>query len=152
MLNMSYHQPQHTTYCSPFQDIKQTYNIIYKSSHEDYSSSSNYCKIIISHDTLFKVEIEQCSQKGMCTCFFHVNVHWHQTPKFGNSYPSSGKHIIIVTRHLEVIEINANSRANFHIHVYQIITCTCIFSISTLKTYANYAYKGNRKKYLNVML
>ena len=66
---------------------------------------------------MLTIEIERCSQKGMCTCFFHVNVHWHQTPKCGNSHQSSGKHIILVAQHFEVIEINANSRDIFHIHV-----------------------------------
>ena len=53
---------------------------------------------------LVSLEIEQCSQKGMCPCFFHVNAHLHQTPKCGNSRQSSGKHIIIVARYLVVIK------------------------------------------------
>ena len=69
--------------------------------------------------SLYKqLEIERCSQKKMCSCFFHVSVHLHQTPICGNSHQSSGKHIIIVALHLVVIEINTNFRAYFHIHVH----------------------------------
>ena len=64
------------------------------------------------------LEIERCSQKEMCPCFCHGYVHLHQTPKCGNSHQSSGQHIIIVAQHLVVIKINANPRANFHIHVH----------------------------------
>ena len=64
-----------------------------------------------------RLDIERCSPKGICPCFFHVNVHLHQTPKCGKSHQSSGKQITIVALHPAVIEKNANSGANFHIHV-----------------------------------